>query len=292
MTNELSENARTLLDRARRQGGPTAAQKARLTASVMAATVATTAAASTAGGVGAATVGKATVGGASVLKLVGAGLLATVVGVSGTVAMKYTMQPASGPVAQQLAPELARPQTSAPLAAQSAVEASAPPPEPIDGPPVVQRIEIVQALPQPVGPNEVTGKPRPRGQVLKNAEPLPEVESEVAPSALAIPSVETPRPVTQVALEDSSAAEVAALGSAMEALDSGRFLEALDTARSARLAYPRGVLRPELTLVEIESLCALNRRADALAVAADIPSADRSPLVVQKLGRSCVGGRE
>ncbi len=280
MTNELSGSARTLLDRARRQGGPTAAQKAQLTASVMAATVATTAAASTAGGVGA-----ASVGGASLLKLVGAGLLATVVGVSGTVAIKHTLRPASAPAATaapRSAPEFERPEERPPLAAESVVEVVAPTVEPIAAAPVVQRIETVQTRPTPAVPIDLTG----------HAARLREQEPEVTLPTHAAPPAETPLPMNQVEFEDSSAAEVAALGSAMEALDAGRFLEALQTARSARLTYPRGVLRPELTLVEIESLCALKRTDDALVVAAELLSADRSPLVVQKLGRSCVGGRE
>jgi len=81
---------------------------------------------------------------------------------------------------------------------------------------------------------------------------------------------------------------VTALGAALEALEEGRPQEALQAARTARLAAPRGALRPELTVIEIEALCALQRPSEAAALAASMVESDRTPLVVQRLRRTCV----
>lgn len=256
MTNELSEDARKLMDRARRQGGPTAARKARLTASVMAAASSAVAMGASAG---VTTAAKTTAGSASLLKLVGAGLLASVVGVSGTAAVKYALraEPAAPPsVVRQATPGRAVP---APLPQPAAMVAA----------PVTAEPTVVAA-----SPKRTT---RPTAPLQPPAAHNPdELGTSVAPAPLAP--------------EDSSAAEVAALASAMEALEAGRFTEALQTSRAARLRYPQGVLRPELALVEIESLCGLKQPADARRLAAEMPRADRSPMVLERLTRTCTGG--
>ena len=256
MNDELSRNARTLLDAARHQGGPTTAQKAKLTAAVMTATAGTAAAMTT----GAAATGT------SVLKLIGAGLLATFVGVSGTVLLKKASEPPRAPaptvVARSVPTTVVAPPPVSPE--QPSVE-----PQPI----VVEEAPAVAAPAPPIQPAPIAA-PRP-------------LQADRSPAEPATPEVAAAAPTSHATPPDTTAAEVTALGAALEAIEEGRPLEALQTARTARRAAPNGALRPELTVIEIEALCALQRQDEASELAASMPESDRTPLVAQRLRRTC-----
>ena len=256
MNDELSKNARALLDTARRQGGPTTAQKAKLTVAVMTATAGTAAAMTT----------SAAATGTSVAKLLGAGLLATIVGVSGTVLVKKASEPPRAP-----APTIVAPSVPTPVAAPQPVAAEEPSVEP--QPDVVEEVPAVAA-------------PTPTVQPAPIAAPRP-LQAERSPAEPATPEVPAAAPTRHATPPDTTAAEVTALGAALEAIEEGRPLEALQTARTARRAAPNGALRPELTVIEIEALCALQRQDEAVELAASMPESDRTPLVVQRLRRTC-----
>ncbi len=257
MNDELSKNARALLDAARPQGGPTKAQKAKLTVAVMTAT-AGTAAAMTSG---------AAATGTSALKLLGAGLIATIVGVSGTVLVKKAgEEPRRAPAPTVVVRSV--PNTIA-----------APPPVSPEPPSVEPQPIVVEAAPPAVEPVP-TLRPPPI------AAPPP-TRVERSPAEPATPEVPAAVPARNATPSDTTAAEVTALGAALEALEEGRPLEALSAARTARRAAPNGALRPELTVVEIEALCALQRQEEASELAASMPESDRTPLVVQRLRRTC-----
>jgi hypothetical protein len=284
MNDELSRNARTLLDAARHQGGPTTAQKAKLTVAVMTATAGTAAAMTT----GAAATGT------SVAKLVGAGLIATLVGVSGTVLVKTVRAPA-----RAHPPAVVMQRSASPVVAPPPVVAELPSPV---APPIVDEA----TPPSPVAPTTVDEATPPSPvappTVVEATQPLPEPAPTVRAAPIAAPppprieptavepmtpAASAPNPVRHAALPDTTAAEVTALGAALEGIEEGRPLEALEAARSARRAAPNGALRPELTVVEIEALCALHREAEAAELAASMPERDRTPLVVQRLRRTC-----
>jgi hypothetical protein len=257
MNDELSRNARTLLDAARHQGGPTTAQKAKLTVAVMTATAGTAAAMTT----------SAAATGTSVAKLVGAGLIATLVGISGTVLVKTVRAPA-----RAHPPAVVMQRSASPVVAPPPVVAE--PPSPV-APPIV--VEATRPLPDP----------EPTIHAAPIAAPLPP-RIEPSPVEPTTPAVPAPVPVRHATPPDTTAAEVLALGVALEALEEGRPLEALEAARTARRAAPNGALRPELTVVEIEALCALHREAEGAELSASMPESDRTPLVVQRLRRSCL----
>lgn len=253
MNDELSKNARALLDTARRQGGPTTAQKAKLTVAVMTATSSAAAAMAT----GAAATGT------SVLKLLGAGLVATIVGVSGTVLVKKSAEPPRAPT-PTVVPRRANPVAT---------------PQPVSP-------EQPSVEPQPIVEDEAptVAAPAPKVQPPPTAAPRPPPPSPAEP---ATPDLPAAAPMTHPTPSDTTAAEVTALGAALEALEEGRALEALQTARTARRAAPNGALRPELTVIEIEALCALQRQPEASELATSMPESDRTPLVVQRLRRTC-----
>ena len=258
MNDELSKNARTLLYAARHQGGPTTAQKAKLTVAVMTATAGTAAAMTT----GAAATGT------SLVKLVGAGVIATILGVSGTVLVKKAATPLPAPVtvpAAGVVRPVEPPRARAPAPQQAVAE-------PIVG----------EATPAPV---QQPARAAPPPRVTERPLALPDVEP-VAESAT--PELAGRLPPSRSVPSDTTAAEVTALGGALEALEEGRPADALQMARTARLAAPNGALRPELTVIEVEALCALQRKAEASELAASMPQSDRSPLVVQRLKRTCV----
>lgn len=256
MNDELSKNARALLDTARRQGGPTTAQKAKLTVAVMTATAGTAAAMTT----------SAAATGTSVLKLLGAGLLATIVGVSSTVLVKKASEPPRAPAPTVVV-------RSMPTAV------IAPPPFSPEQPSVEPQQIAVEAVPPVTAPT-------PMVQPAPVAAPRPP-QVERSPVEPATPEVPAAAPTRHVTPSDTTAAEVTALGAALEAIEEGRPLEALQTARTARRAAPNGALRPELTVIEIEALCALQRQEEASELASSMPESDRTPLVVQRLRRTC-----
>lgn len=265
MTDELSTRSRALIDAARRQGGPSTAQKAALTAAVVSATTGTAAAMS----------GSAAVAGVSIGKLVGAGLLAAVVGIGGTVTVKQVLAPPHAPVVQQAVPPKPTPRAPAP------VERSSAPPAIEQAPSVEPATTAPEPTPAPPAPHAAS--PGPSAPVPSPPPAVPEATPDVAPAprAHATPAA------------DTSSAEITALGAALEALEANDPKEALSVARKTRLEFPHGVLRPELTVVEIEALCALGRATEARELADAMPQADRTPLVLEKLRRSCANpGRE
>lgn len=271
MTAGLSNESRALLDRAKRQGGPTPAQTAKIGAAVFAATTAsaatataTAAAVTTASGGGAAVAASS-----SLITMIGAGLVATAIGIGGTVAVKRALTPPAPP-----------PRVAAAMPAPAPIVPSV---EPIVvAPPAEQPAEAV--APPVVVPAPVVTTPRPAARVEVKpdvaAEPTPEVPEQPRPID-PIPPVAPP--------VDSTAAQVAALTAAVEALERHQPEVARATAREARLADRNGVLSPELTVVEITALCELGRRDDALALSRQMTAAEQTPLVRGKLGRTCVG---
>jgi len=266
MNHELSDRARALLESAKHQGGPTTAQKAKLTVAVMTATAGTAAAMTT--GVAAT--------GLSAAKLVGAGVLALFVGVAGTAMVTTALR--SPPPARAIT--TVSPTTVPTRTMKLTTEEPAAPPRAIVAPP----IEPGRPAPEPVAAKAEPSRP---------SAPPRAVAPPTATPDLSTPDVEVVRPAPSptIAAVDSSTEEVTALGAALEALEENRPLEALNTARAARLSWPRGILRPEFTVIEISALCALGRASDAREVSGSLPSADRTPLVLEKLRRSCVGGQ-
>lgn len=288
MTAGLSNEANALLERAKRQGGPSAAQTAKIGAAVFAATTTTAAAATST--TAATTVTVATTGstGSSLITLVGAGLVATALGIGGTVAVKRSLAPPAQqppPRARVAVAPANAPQAPKPIVAV-ALPSEPPPAEPAhDAPPTtepkqppVAATRVTRAVAEPADPT-----PTPRTAEPRSAEPT------VAPTP-DLPEAEPPRSTHhEFAQPDSTAAQVAALTAAVDALERHEPELARVTAREARLADPRGVLSPELMVVEITALCELGRRDDALTLSRQMSSAEQTPLVRGKLGRTCVG---
>lgn len=283
MSDELSNDARALLDAARHEGGPSRTQRARLTVAVMTAT----------GGTAAAMTGAAVATG-STLKLVVAGVLAAAVGVGGTVGVKRALVASSAPeVARSAAASTGPVEPSHESASAPAVvlEPSTTPVEPTLEPEVAPAIVHRPHEAQPASPTIVQTKvaddnaARVEPAVVSAADDaLVERSSDRSQSVpVAEPARADARP-----LDNSAAAEVTALGAALEALEAHDAEQARVLARQARLQFPNGTLRPELTLIEIEALCLLNRDAEAVELMNAMPAADRTPLVLEKLRNTCV----
>lgn len=92
-----------------------------------------------------------------------------------------------------------------------------------------------------------------------------------------------------VAAPEEEPDELTSLDLSLAALDDGRAQDALHLARRARVRFPEGAVRAELTLAEVLALCALGQHAEASAVAGAMPAVDLTSLVSEKLQRSCVG---
>lgn len=271
MTAGLSNESRALLERAKRQGGPTPAQTAKIGAAVLAATTASaaTAAATTISGGGTAVAASS-----SLITVIGAGLVATAIGIGGTIAVKRAIAPPAPPPRVATRPPPAIVPSVEPIVASPQIEQ---PPEPLPAPVVVE-------APAPI----TTPRPSARATVKPEVvavEPTPEVPEQPRPIE--------PAPRAGVAHDqppvDSTAAQVAALTAAVEALDRNQPEVARSTARTARLADRSGVLAPELMVVEITALCELGRRDDAIDLSHEMTAAEQTPLVRGKLGRTCVG---
>ncbi|MCU0696355.1 MAG: hypothetical protein MUC96_07495 [Myxococcaceae bacterium] len=351
MTDELSDRARALVDAAKQQGGPSAAQQAKM-AAVIAATSSTAAALGSSGAVVAST---------SVTKLVGAGVLAALVGIGGTVVVSKAVGPerpragqgapasASPDVAPRSPSEVAKPTPAAVDGAEArgpaptstvaspqrdpgAIEAKEPASPP--GPPRAARAEETSASERTVTAPRPTGGSGPVAEASRRsagaspgiversaAAPASPAENaratarstggdsatpstsptggdspRTAPPLETSPAVERAaagspgeRPATgRVTGTDTTAAEVTALATAMEALDTKDFAQALRIARTTRRAHPTGALRPELTLLEVEALCGLSRVDEAQDVLDAMPQVDRTALVQERLRRTCV----
>jgi hypothetical protein len=95
-------------------------------------------------------------------------------------------------------------------------------------------------------------------------------------------------PAAPPPVEDDVSAEVLALERAVQALAAGRAVEALATAQGALASNPHGALRPEFMVVAVEALCDLNRLDEALEVEVSMAPEERSPLVRERLRRSCL----
>jgi hypothetical protein len=278
MTDGLSDRARSLVDAAKAQGGPTRAQQAKMAGAVVAATSSTAAAF----GTGAGTTVTAS---ASMTKLVGAGVLAALVGMGGTVAVSKAVSPRPRPPLVErgarvdTTPVVERTQPSAETApvAELTTSPGAALPEAVEPEvvPVVERAPVVAAPP--------SARPSPAAAPAATPRP-PEPET---PAVAASPEP-APAPTSTRTPAPDTTAEVTALATAMEALDAHDFAQALSVARATRRASPTGVLRPELTLLEIEALCGLGRTDEAQDVADAMPQADRTTLVLGRLRRSCV----
>ena len=272
MTAGLSNEANALLERAKKQGGPTAAQTAKIGAAVFAAT---TASAATATAAAAGTVATTS----SFITIVGAGLVATALGIGGTVAVKHALAPPrEQPRARAISPSLTVP-TPSPTG-QPVVVA---PNEPVRDEPAHEPKQADLAAPRAA---RVELKPAVVPSVVNTPEV---VTAEPTPD---VPATPPPRVRNEAPVVDSTAAQVAALTAAVEALEHHQPEVARATAHDARLAFPRGVLSPELMVVEITALCELGRRDDALTLSHQMTSAEQTPLVRGKLGRTCVGSGE
>lgn len=207
--------------------------------------------------------------GVSIAKLVGAGIVATVIGASGTVAVLSLRKPATVPP----------PVTSQPAPRAQPLQQ----PEPTTPPPPIEehRVEPTAEVPAPdrAPPPVTKGQPDPVPAALTTPGEEPQTPAIAAP----VPAV----PPSRTAAIDTSAEEVTALGAALEALEENRPAEALELARRTRRSVPNGVLRPELMVIEIEALCAMGRSEEAKTVEASMAAADRTGLVAEKLRRSC-----
>jgi hypothetical protein len=268
--NDLNERARALIDTAKSQGGLTPERRARLTASISAATAAGAALAGTGSASAAAPAA------ASVIKLGVVGLLAVGVGVGGTwtVSRLVTRSPrAAAPVSH-----------GAPASTREAAPSAAPavPAEPV----VVARAGDERPPAAPTPTPTPARAPKPNAASPEIERPAPAAET---PPVFEAPPAAAPEPLARGVEEDSTAEEVRALSQATEALRARDFERARTLARGARMRFPRGVLRAELTLVEIEALCGLQRTDDARSLADTLTSGDRTALVVDRLGRSCAG---
>ncbi len=145
------------------------------------------------------------------------------------------------------------------------------------GMPLVPRGEVVTpvASPPPFEPSSpVVTAPKLVKQPVRAARPM----TSVAPPAAA------PSP-----LRNDVSTEVVALERAVQALAAGLPGEALETAQTTLGANPKVALRPEFVVIEVEALCDLNRIDEAQAVEHEMTAEERSPLVLERLRRSCVG---
>lgn len=285
MSAELSGPARALLDAARQQGGPSQRQRARLTAAVLATSATTAAVATQASSLAPAPLTVGTT--ASIAKLLGAGLLATLVGISATVAVKKTLAPTPRPVVERLAPP--------PVA--TAVVPSSPEPATVEAPPA-QDLPATPAGLLAAPSVEPIVEPAPRAPPITPAPgataPAPAPDVAVAESPLPAPpppplEPSTPAIAPPPVLDADTEAQATALRLALDALDELRPFDALYHARTTRNAHPRGAMRLELLLVEIDALCALDRELEARELAARIPANERTQPIRNKLRRSCVG---
>lgn len=271
MTAGLSNESRALLERAKRQGGPTRAQTAKIGAAVLAATTASaaTAAATTISGGGTAVAASS-----SLITVIGAGLVATAIGIGGTIAVKRAIAPPAPPPRVAIRTPPASASSVEPIVASPQI---AQPPEPVPAPVVVE-------APAPVATARPSERATAKPQVVA-VESTPDVPELVRPIEPAPPAV-VPHEQPPV---DSTAAQVAALTAAVDALDRNQPEVARSTARAARLADRSGVLAPELMVVEITALCELGRRDEAVSLSREMTAAEQTPLVRGKLGRTCVG---
>lgn len=253
---DLSEAARDLLDGAKKAPGPGRARKARVTAALMA------------------TVGSsalATAGVGTTLKLIGAGLLAGVVGVSGTMLVIKELRrphPEAVTVVQSRSPRVVPTAPSVPSLS----------PEPEREPTRTPSVQIASP-PTPAEQPRVVRSPPARPLA-----PLP-----TPPTLdLARPSPNSSAPAKAGGPRGTADDEVTALGAALDAMEAERPAEALIIVRRAREHNPNGVLRPELALAEVLALCALSHVDEARAAAEGIPDVDKTPLVLERLRGSCV----
>lgn len=270
MTHAFSPEAQRLIDAARRQGGPNAAQLAKLSASVLAVSAGTAAASGAAAAVG-----------VSAMKLIGAAALAVGVGVSLTLGVaKVVIHQKRGP--------------SEPLVVASAVRIAQPaPPGPLSPEPMAGRVDQPVAI-STQSPTAPKGARKPSSStdssLLQRGAPVGVEQPSVLPQRAhaADLEVDDSAPSASRALTvDSSAAEVVALEAALTALSLGNPLEALGTVRATRQAYPDGALQPELKVLEVEALCALERVDEAKALVASMSAKDRTPLAMERLRRTC-----
>jgi hypothetical protein len=204
-----------------------------------------------------------------------AGLVASALGVGVTVAVKRALAPSPPPREARV--------PTAPKPVVPSVEAP--------GEVRVEQREVDEA-PLDVEPRAPVVSPRPPSRApvppVVKTEPQP-----VAPEGT--PDVPEARPAPPVQRQpqqpvvDSTAAQVAALSAAVEALERHQPELARVTARDARLADRSGVLVPELMVVEITALCDLGQHEEAQALARQMTATEQTPLVRGKLGRTCVG---
>jgi hypothetical protein len=253
---ELSEQARALIGQAKMQGGPTAAQIASISAGVTASIAGATATAATAAA------------GVSWMKISGA-IVASVMALTGAViVVQLVTAPADSMV-------------------DSKVTTLAAAVEPL---PTVQSI---REIPQE-NPTETIPVPMERVEEKRKKPVVKLKQNSVPPSAVQTPEsslridVETPIAEAKKDEPDSTAQELKALSSALDLLKNGAAQEAKDIAESARKQFPHGPLHPELTVVEIEALCALKRVEDARNLANSMSDAERTPLVIERLKHSCL----
>lgn len=265
--NDLDERARALIDTAKSQGGLTPERRARLTRSISAATAAGAALAATSSATA------ATPAAAAVIKLGVVGLVAMGVGVAGTWTVSRLVSRS--------------PQATAP-GSQGSTWAPRGAPAPSAEPEANRAAQVVAPSDDERTRAPLTQTPTPAPKPSAAASPARERPAPAAVTpALDESTPADPKPPARLVEEDSTAEEVRALSQATEALRTRDFEHALTFARGARVRFPRGVLHAELTLVEVDALCGLQRVDEARSLADTLTVAERTALVIDRLGRSC-----
>jgi hypothetical protein len=308
----LSPEARELLEATRKAGGPTAAQRAAMKHAVLAvvAVPASTAAAG-AGGVKAAGLGLAAkLGMVAVAVCVAAGLVWRIQGakevapgvVNGSVG---TVQPAAtdraaidqvaidrAAIDQAASDRAASDRAASDRAAndraandqvandQVANDQVANHPAAND--PAAQRVNSATVSPgAPDGLEPHSSRMRSKDDsVLPLSKDAPSARDERGSSP------EAQQPSLPPVVDDATLSrEVAALSSAMGAVDGKHFAAALDQLTNYRAEFPVRALDTEASVVEVLALCGLGRVDEARAAAASLPANNPA---VRRLERSCI----
>jgi hypothetical protein len=269
---ELGPEARAVVEAGRAGDEPTASDRARNRAALMAAIAAGGAATAVAEAAAASGAAKVTAAGAFTL---GWGWKAIVVGlaVAGAVGtgVALTRSPAGAP--SPTSPQLARPSDPAP--AVTSGETSNPPTPPdaparADAPAPVPKAPDVPAR-APQGGSPRAPAPTPAGRA--SAEPRD-----------AEPGAPPPRPA------DTLAGEMGGLREAHGALQGGDPARALSLLDAQSATYADGQLRQERDAARVTALCKLGKKDEARAAAARFLSENPRSVLADRVRNACADG--
>ncbi|HTM46995.1 MAG TPA: hypothetical protein VL137_18690 [Polyangiaceae bacterium] len=132
-------------------------------------------------------------------------------------------------------------------------------------------VPVYQASDLPLAPSGSASQPTANRRVAGAAAPG---DTASAAATGAKPASVLPAPVLPAPAAGNLTAELAALNVAKTQLATGDAASALRTVQQYRTAFPQGKLAPEATVVEVEALLALGKKAQAATVAGPLLKSD------------------